>query len=122
MITSQNVTAPKQKSTTFIGEELERINRHDGAVITIHNHPHSGAPSYGDVITASRNEKIAGTIVIGHDGSVWYYSAPSTKIAAKLESAYNTLKDVLGDKAEIAALDSLIKRARKEGLIWLQLR
>lgn len=73
-------------------------------------------------MTDSLDKKIAGSIVIGHDGSVWFFSASSTKNADKLEKAYNTLKDALGDLAEIAALKSLIKRARKEGFVWQKLR
>lgn len=111
-----------RQTTTFKGKELDLLNEHDGNVITIHNHPHSLAPSYGDIITASRNKAVSGGIVVGHDGSVWYYSASSTKIADKLESAYNALKETVGDNAELAALGNLVKRARKEGLIWQQLR
>lgn len=72
--------------------------------------------------SASRNEAIAGAIVVGHDGSVWYYSAPSTRIAEELESAYNVLKDELGDTAEAIALNNLIKRSRKVGFVWQKLR
>lgn len=108
--------------TTFVGDELDLVEAHEGEVIVIHNHPHSLAPSYRDVITASRNEAIAGAIVVGHDGSVWYYSAPSTRIAEELESAYNVLKDELGDTAEAIALNNLIKKSRKVGFVWQKLR
>lgn len=63
------------RRTYFNDEEAAALDRHKGQVVVIHNHPNSGPPSYGDVVTASRNDSIAGSIVIGHDGSVWFVSA-----------------------------------------------
>lgn len=110
------------RHTYFNDEEAAALDRHEGQVIVIHNHPHSGPPSYGDVVTASRNDSIAGSIVIGHDGSVWFVSADGAAIAEKLERAYNATKEELGDNAQLFALDMMIKRARKEGFVWEHLR
>ena len=110
------------RSTAFIGKELEAVSSHLGSVITVHNHPHSYGPSYQDVVTASRNPSIAASVVLGHDGSVWYLSAPSGAIAGMLERAYNLAKDQLGGHAEVHALDELVSRAGKVGLTWIQLR
>ncbi len=110
------------RHTYFNNEEMAAIESHRGNVVVIHNHPHSGAPSYGDVVTAARNDRIEGSVVVGHDGSVWFISASNPSIADKLERVYNAAKDALGDNAQLYALDSLIKRARKEGFVWKQLR
>ena len=109
------------RKTWFNEQERQILEAHDGEVILIHNHPHSAAPSYGDVMIAAKSSSVTGSVIAGHDGSVWFISASSAKIADKLEGAYNTLKDALGDRAEIAAIDSLIKRGRKEGFIWKRL-
>ena len=110
------------RHTYLNDEEMAAIESHRGNVVVIHNHPHSGAPSYGDVVTAARNDRIEGSVVVGHDGSVWFISASNPSIADKLERVYNAAKDALGDNAQLYALDSLIKRARKEGFVWKQLR
>lgn len=112
----------KAGSSTFEGAELDALNLHRGTVITIHNHPHSLPPSFNDVITASQNRMIAGSIILGHDGSVWYIACASTKAASVLKRAYNALKDAHGEKAEVIALSNMVKRSKKEGLTWMQLR
>ena len=88
----------------------------------IHNHPHSAIPSFRDVLTASENRMVAGSIVLGHDSSIWYVAAPTKSVANELTSLYNQLKDDLGDRVESRVLGKLIERARKVGLTWMRLR
>lgn len=110
------------RTTTFIGDEVKAIQACPHGLITIHNHPHNLAPSYPDVMTASKNPTVFASVVIGHDGSMWYVSAPSEHVAGELRRLYNRFKNDLGDRVEIYALERLVKRARKVGLTWLKLK
>ena len=65
---------------------------------------------------------VAGSIVLGHDSSVWYVSASTSSVADELLRLYNHMKDELGEKAELRALDELIERAKRVGLVWMRLR
>ena len=110
------------RNTAFNGEELRALRAHSKDVITIHNHPHSWEPSYRDVMTASRNAMVAGSVIVAHDGGVWYISASTSIVADELRRLYNHMKNEVGDKAEFRALERLIGRARRVGLTWLKLR
>lgn len=90
--------------TGFNAEEMARIETCSEGVVLVHNHPASKPPSYRDVHTAAIYPCIRGSVVIGHDGSVWWVSVDDAIVAVRLESLDNNYKDSLGDFAEVKAL------------------
>lgn len=119
-----NLNAPCESTykTGFYRSDLARIDAQEDKVVLIHNHPRSYQPSYRDVLTATQYEAIRASIVVGHDGSVWYFSVSDSSIAARLEESYNLLKCSLGDAAETAALIRLLKVENGKSIDWRQLR
>ena len=94
--------------TGFTVSESEKIIACNDDIVTLHNHPGSKSPSYRDTITASRYQKAKASVVLGHDGSVWYIECGDASIADELERLYDELKNYLGDTAESAALRRLL--------------
>ncbi|BAK45422.1 hypothetical protein [Eggerthella sp. YY7918] len=112
-----------EKKTSFNDREMWRVQKCPDRVTIVHNHPSSRPPSYRDVYTAAKEEKISASIIVGHDGSLWYISIGDANIAHQLESAYNARKDYYGNFAENKALDMLLKENETHNLfIWRRLR
>lgn len=93
--------APTRARTAFSRGEMKRVEVCRDGVMLIHNHPASKPPSYRDVLTAASFSAVVASIVLGHDGSVWWVSVRDVELAVKLVAHYNELKDQLGDYAEI---------------------
>lgn len=116
-------TAPRAaRKTGFGGEEMAKVEACPHKVVLIHNHPKSIQPSYRDVMTAAESPDVAGSVVVGHDGSVWYFSVTDPAVAERLERAYNSLKDFLADAAESAAVRMLIESENGKAIDWRRLR
>lgn len=118
-----NLARPGTKGHTYFNEdESAKAYACPDTLILIHNHPHSLSPSYRDAMAAATNDAVSGSVVVGHDGSVWYMGGLTKKIADRLERAYNAVADELGERAEIVALDQVTKRAAKLGFTWKKVR
>lgn len=64
-------------------EEMSHILKVDEKkdYVLIHNHPYSSPPSTADFNSLFKNPKIKYGVVIGHNGTVYKYTAPCTEIA-----------------------------------------
>lgn len=47
----------------------------------VHNHPYSSPPSIADINSLFKNQKIKYGVIIGHNGTVYKYTAPNAEIA-----------------------------------------
>jgi len=116
-------TAPARTRTTGLREsDVEKIRQCPHGIMTIHNHPSSKQPSFRDVVTAAENNEIRGSIVVGHDGSVWYVSVSNPSVADQLFAAYNDGKDYLGDIAETVALRRVLDKDHDNAIDWRRMR
>ena len=115
--------APMRARTGFRDDEIAKVKACREGVVLIHNHPASKPPSYQDVHTAALYSAIVASIVLGHDGSVWWGSVSDAELADKLVAHYNELKDDLGDYAEVKALKILLEENKtSKKLDWRGLR
>ena len=74
-------------------------------------------------MTASETQPVAASIVVGHDGSVWYVAIDDPRIATALERSYNELANQFGERAEVMAVDELLEYNETHHLfIWRRLR
>lgn len=112
----------KARATGFRASDIEKIRARRAGVVTIHNHPGSKQPSFRDVVTAAENAEVRASIVVGHDGSVWYVSVSDPSVADQLLAAYNDGKDYLGDIAETVALRNVLKQDSGKLVDWRRLR
>lgn len=123
LVTDNLGRAAVERATGFTYEEATKVMACSDGVITIHNHPASKQPSYRDIITAARNEHVAASIVIGHDGSVWYMSIDDERIATVLERSYNENSNQWGERAEIRSVSDLLEENEARNLfVWRRLR
>lgn len=114
---------PLEGKSWLTDDEVAAIRSHRNGVVLIHNHPRSTEPSYADLMAASRNGEVKMSVIVGHDSSVWYVSVDGTEVADRLESYYNSLKDIFGDYAEVKAVDALLAHNEKHRLFeWRRLR
>lgn len=111
------------RATGFTSTEAAGVLKCQDGVVIVHNHPASKPPSYRDLITAARNGCVAASVVVGHDGSVWYVSADNPEVADRLEGYYNGYKDFVGDFAEVRAVDALLASNKgRRSINWRRLR
>ena len=101
---------PGRKRTGFSPSEMGKIRKCCAGVITIHNHPGGFPPSYRDLFTASSYSFVKGSVVVGHDGSVWFIAVESEVVVDMLAERYNSLKETYADFAEIKAAEWLIEQ------------
>ncbi len=120
---ADNLDAPpaRERATGFRESDIRKIRGCANGVVTIHNHPGSMQPSYRDVVTAAENDEIKASVIVGHDGSVWYVAVDDPSVAGRLTAGYNALKDSLGDMAEHYALRNLLDKGCKM-IDWRKLR
>ena len=88
-------------------------------VVLPHNHPASVPPSYRDFLTAASEENVKASVILGHDGSVWFASIPnhlSAAIAGALENVYNKLVAQYGDFTEVKAVGEIAFENEKRNL------
>lgn len=122
LVTDNLDAQPTRRTTGFRKSNLEKNEAQGESVVLIHNHPSSIQPSFRDVLTAAEWPTIAASIVVGHDGSLWFVLVHDPLVAERLRSAYNSLKDLLGDFAENAAVRQLIERENGKSIDWRRLR
>ena len=114
-VVADNTDIPaKDKKTGFTNAQSNAVNSCPDGVILIHNHPGSKPPSYRDIITATTEQNIRYSIVVGHNGDVWYFAANDPGIADELTRLYNTYKDTYGDYAEVRAVKTLLDSGKLE--------
>ena len=90
--------------------QIKRIQRHDGKITLLHNHPGSGRLSHVD-IQKLNEPNVDSVIAVGHDGSVFrvYDIDPSFDVDKFYQKMYNDFKKVYEDDilAEKYATDAL---------------
>lgn len=101
---------PEVGRTGFRGDEIASVMRRESGVVSIHNHPNSLPPSYRDLIALASFDILKSSVVVGHDGSVWFVSITNGMVAEILEARYNSLKDELAEYAEVKAVEWLLDR------------
>ncbi len=117
-----DVAPTRARATGFRNSDIAKIRQCSGGVVTIHNHPGSKQPSFRDVVTAAENAEVRASIVVGHDGSVWYVSVNDPSVADQLLAAYNESKAYLGEFAEQAALKTMLEDDKSNLIDWRRLR
>lgn len=121
---ADNLDAPTSayRKTGFRDSDMAKIMGQEDGVVLIHNHPMSLPPSYRDVLTTAENPRVEASLVVGHDGSLWYFSVKDHSVAESLEELYNSAKDARGNRAEYFALKTLQESSSKKVLDWRRLR
>ena len=107
---------PSRKQTTFSAEEASVAYNHRNPLVIIHNHPSSSQPSFADFVMAARNSQVFGSIVIGHDGSVWFVSINDNRVFDLIVELKALYGDAYGAFAEIKAVDNLIDYNERRNL------
>lgn len=69
-----NNSSSESLGITLTLAEKEKILKHKGNIITIHNHPYGSRPSIGDIITMQRTKDISKIVVAGHNGKIYTIS------------------------------------------------
>lgn len=109
--------------TGFTAEQGGKIRSCPNGAVVIHNHPSGTRPSITDVITAASESSIKGSVIVGHDGSVWFVSVDNPSIADLARGLYNRAKQELGSRGAVVALDRLLKENGKHELFtWRRVR
>lgn len=123
-LVADNLDMPAEDGHTGFGDaQQEAVGACSDRLVLIHNHPGSTRPSIRDVITAAEEEAVAGSVVVGHDGSVWFVSVDDPTIAAIAEGLYNQARQDFGERGGILAMDQLLKLNDKHRLFtWRRLR
>lgn len=111
-----------RRKTAFRESDVDKIRACENSIVLIHNHPMSFQPSFRDVMTAAEHAIVVASIVIGHDGSVWYVAVDDPAIAGELADAYNEYRDYLGDFAESAALRAVVRKDGGKHVDWRRMR
>lgn len=117
-----DVAPSRTRATGFRNSDIKKIQKCTDRVVTIHNHPGSRPPSYRDLMTLAENQEISASLVVGHDGSLWYMAVNNPIIAERLERTYNSLKDLFADAAESMAARRLVELENGKSLDWRRLR
>lgn len=115
VVLADNTEMPaKDRKTGFTSEQGKIVSSCGDGAILIHNHPESRPPSYRDILTASTETSVRGSIIVGHDGSVWYLVVDDPKIADELAAFYNACRDAYGEYAEAHAVEMLLDSGKIE--------
>ena len=71
------------------GDEADeaQMARECGGVVLPHNHPASVPPSYRDFLTAASEENVKASVILGHDGSVWFAIDPQSLVCRNCRCA-----------------------------------
>ena len=96
-ITNQNYIKGLKRTKKFI-EDIKRAEKNGDKILLIHNHPSSSVPSIADINELLSHSNTVG-ITVGHNGNIYYYSRPSSRIsdsdfrvALLKNKSYNTEK------------------------------
>ena len=78
-IVNQNYIQGVKRTKKFI-EDVERAEANGANVLFIHNHPNGLIPSLADLNELLNHENASG-LVVGHDGSIYFYTKPDIKLS-----------------------------------------
>ena len=114
-ITDQNIKFGVKKIDKFVADIL-RVEERGEDILLIHNHPRGLPPSVEDLNELLTHKNTVG-ITVGHDGSIYYYSKPSSKItnfdfavAFKKNKKYNGVEQYEKAMEELAKQFNFIFR------------
>ena len=109
----ENTLSAAIGKTGFTLEQYEVIQKFNGDVILLHNHPNSSRPSFADIKTLFDHKFVNTSVIIGHDGSIHMITSPNrtVDIDSIWEKAYNYYLKKYQNRsvAEHKALDLLYK-------------
>lgn len=77
-ITNQNHESGVERSHSF-DKKLSDADRSGDEILLIHNHPRGLPPSISDINELLKHKNVSG-ITVGHNGSVYRYTRPNSKI------------------------------------------
>ncbi|WP_206214501.1 hypothetical protein [Adlercreutzia sp. ZJ242] len=104
---------PKGEGRTGFGiREAKAVLACKDSVLFVHNHPASTQPSFADIMTAATYECVHGGVVVGHDGSVWYYAAKGLDVCLA-EALWRSFRASYGDRADVEVLKELLRVDKK---------
>ena len=95
-----NMDSVKSGATGLTDEQYKAYAKHSGTVAIVHNHPNSSRPSYTDILTMYKQDKVDAVVAVGHDGSVHVITDLDRDfdIENYWQEAYNDAMKVYGDK------------------------
>lgn len=106
-----NLKSTKPGATGLTAEQYNAYANHKGSVAIVHNHPNGSRPSYTDILTMYKQDKVEAVVAVGHDGTVHIVSSLNRDfdIENYWQEAYNDAVEQYGDKevAKIKATDAL---------------
>ena len=106
-----NTESTKYGATGLTDAQYNAYANHKGSVAIVHNHPNSSRPSYTDILTMHKQDKVDAVIAVGHDGSVHIVSDldKDFDIETYWKIMYNKAMETYGDKevSRIKATDAL---------------
>ena len=72
VLSTKNIDNAIANKVSLTEEQYNEVISHKGNVILMHNHPGSGRPSGTDIVTTYKVPNAVGSIVVGHDGTIYY--------------------------------------------------
>lgn len=109
--------AARDGRTAFTASQALDCMNAKGGVVLVHNHPASGRPSFADIRAVAQNPFVKGSIVAGHDGTLFFIGADDDRVV----DAYNRIREAVkknmpllpGVEVDAMALDVLYDRNRE---------
>lgn len=86
-VIATNISFDSKLATGLTRENYEKVLNHKGDIILLHNHPGGGRLSIADIFSAYKQNNVAISIAVGHDGTIHYINNINRKI--DIESQYN---------------------------------
>lgn len=115
----------QERRTGFTKEVADKLKENPNGIVLIHNHPNSFQPSLQDVRMAAAEESVKGSVIAGHDGSLWFVSASEPGLVDVLDGMYNQLinQGYTKGRAKTAVLEAVVDAGTKHtGLKWERIR
>jgi hypothetical protein len=93
----------------------------DGTLFSVHNHP-SNIPPTGSDLSASASRGYAGSIVVLHDGGIYYYKHGNAPFPPKLFDMECQKRIASGRPETDAIIETLDEFRREYGVKWKKIR
>ncbi|HEM3698783.1 TPA: minor capsid protein [Streptococcus suis] len=95
-VLTENVTATEGGKVALNREQYQRVLDAPHGVILLHNHPEGRRLSKSDVFSAFKESSVKASVVVGHDGEVYYIYDINRFISLDLEfeKLYNKYKEL----------------------------
>lgn len=102
-------TTPSDFASGFTNDQIAKIEKTDGGVVLLHNHPASGPPSATDICTLAQYDWARASVIVCHNGTIY---APRV-LNGDVTKAYNAIKEaVVQAHPEMTDRDEIERRAQ----------